>query len=170
MVQEAAHPRLGTEVVLSRFAEVLAVGAIRHWLEQDKKDESGLLQGLADSSIRTALDLIHKHPEQRWTLASLAKAAGKSRTDFSARFNELLGVPPIKYWTHWRLCLTAQWLRDNQMTIDQAAEHLGYSSRAAFSRAFKSVMNVSPGAIKKLNTQMPLRTMNERMSPDLLRQ
>lgn len=166
MVREAENPRMGTEVVLSRFAEVLSVGAIRHWLEAGEPSRPGLSEALADAPIRSALELIHSAPERQWTLSSLARAVGMSRTVFASRFNEYLAISPIKYWTRWRLSLAAQWLRSGELTIDEAADRLSYSSRAAFSRAFKNVMHVAPGAFARAGRRQ-LKTMNEHLDHGL---
>jgi AraC-like DNA-binding protein len=40
-------------------------------------------------------------------------------------------------------------LKDEGATVGQLADRLGYRSEAAFSRAFKRVIGVSPGAIRR---------------------
>jgi AraC-like DNA-binding protein len=42
-----------------------------------------------------------------------------------------------------------KWLKESDATISQLATKLGYESEAAFSRAFKRLMGISPGAARK---------------------
>ncbi len=41
------------------------------------------------------------------------------------------------------------WLQEDGVTLGELAARLGYESEAAFSRAFKRVMGVSPGAARR---------------------
>ena len=60
------------------------------------------------------------------------------------RFNELIGRPPIRYLTEWRLNLASGLLRTTDMGVREVASRVGYSSEEAFSRAFKRAFGRSP--------------------------
>jgi AraC-like DNA-binding protein len=159
---EALRPGPGSEVVLSHLAGLLAIGAIRHWLDaRDSAD--GFLRALRTPQIRRALDALHADPTRTWTLDSLARAAGMSRSAFSQQFHEVVGEPPIRYWTRWRMSVARQWLRDGTYTVEQAADVLGYRSRAAFSRAFKSSTGEAPGRARRAGLPK-LQTLNDRIA------
>jgi AraC-like DNA-binding protein len=49
----------------------------------------------------------------------------------------------------WRMQLAQTWLRDHETGLGEVAARLGYQSEAAFSRAFKRVVGVSPGAARR---------------------
>ncbi len=136
--------------VMTRLADVLFVQAIRAYLDGLEGERSSWLQALTDSSMRKALDLIHHHPEENWTVASLAKQVAMSRSAFAARFTQLVGQPPLQYLTAWRMQKAAQLLRDDQGTnIKEIAKRVGYDSEIAFSRAFKRWADVAPGAFRR---------------------
>ena len=160
LIDEAARPGAGSEVVLSRLAELLAVGAIREWLQTGEREDPGLLHALADPPIRRALELIHADPREPWTLSALAKAAGMSRSAFAARFQDSLGVSPMRYYTRWRMGMAEQWLREEQRSVEEVADLLGYGSRAAFARAFKTALGRSPGEARRA-ARGSLMTINE---------
>jgi AraC-like DNA-binding protein len=76
----------------------------------------------------------------------LAAEAGASRTVLGERFNRLLGAPPIEYLARLRMQMAAERLRATRQSLAQIADTVGYESEAAFSRAFRRIVGVSPGA------------------------
>ncbi|BBJ39411.1 hypothetical protein SSPO_021290 [Streptomyces antimycoticus] len=55
-------------------------------------------------------------------------------------------MPPLRYATELRMLLAGQWLAQDTAPIQSVAQRLGYTSQAAFSRAFKRVTGRPPGA------------------------
>jgi AraC-like DNA-binding protein len=82
-------------------------------------------------------------------VAALADELAMSRSAFAARFTELVGEPAIQYLTRWRMRLAVNAQRDQQATVAELADRLGYRSEAAFARAFKRVIGVAPGTLKR---------------------
>ncbi len=72
-----------------------------------------------------------------------------SRSAFAARFTELVGEPAMAYVARWRMHLALTALREEGATVGELADRLGYRSEAAFSRAFKRVIGVAPGAARQ---------------------
>jgi AraC-like DNA-binding protein len=72
-----------------------------------------------------------------------------SRSAFAARFTELVGEPVMRYVTRWRMYVAMDALKEQGTSVAKVASRLGYQSEAAFSRAFKRVISVSPGAIRR---------------------
>lgn len=60
-----------------------------------------------------------------------------SRTALAQRFTRLLGQPPLTYIAERRLSHAAELLRTSTAPIAAIANQVGYSSEAAFSRAFR---------------------------------
>jgi len=149
MIFEARELRPGGEAVLTRLADILVVQAIRSWIESDPAAHSGWLGALRDGQIGRALALIHRDPSRPWTVAALAGAAAMSRSAFAARFSELVGEPVMGYLTRWRMLLASTWLVEDDAPIAELANRLGYRSEAAFSRAFKRVVGLPPGAVRR---------------------
>jgi len=80
---------------------------------------------------------MHRDPAHPWTIASLAEAAGMSRSVLAERFRYYLDETPMAYLTSWRLQLGAQLLSSTNYSVAQIAAEVGYESEAAFNRAFK---------------------------------
>jgi len=71
-----------------------------------------------------------------------------SRAVFSARFTDLVGEPPIKYLTRWRMSRATRLLKKN-IEIDKIADLLGYESEVAFRKAFKREVGIPPARYRK---------------------
>ena len=146
---ETARPRPGGEAVITRLADVLVIQAIRAWIATDPDAQTNWLGALRDRQIGPALALIHDDPARGWTVAALARAVAMSRSTFAARFTSLVGEPAMQYLTRVRMQMAVTALRDEGASVAELANTLGYSSQAAFARAFKRVVGVAPGAIKR---------------------
>lgn len=144
----AGHP--AAEVVVARIADILFIQAVAAYLE-DNADiaESGWLGALRDPQIGPALALIHHHPEQTWTVESLAETLAQSRSAFAARFAQLVGEPPLRYLTRVRLNSAGTRLSSSADKIDTIATALGYASASSFNKAFKQRFGITPGEYRR---------------------
>ena len=61
----------------------------------------------------------------------------------------MLPTPAIAYVTRWRMQVAARLLAEGVRKVSAAALEVGYDSEAAFSRAFKKVAGVPPGAWRR---------------------
>ena len=146
---EGGRRQEGGETILSKLSELMFVELIRRYLETLPEDARGWLSGLRDPHVGEALQLIHARPAEDWTLDRLARAVGLSRTSFSGRFTEFVGVSPMQYIARWRLQLARRLLERPQVSIAQAAAEVGYESETAFNRAFKRYVGIPPGIWRK---------------------
>ena len=144
---EASDLKPGGETIITHLADILVIQLIRHWLERSDRGEQGWLAALRDQHIGVALRAIHHQPDKHWTVDSLARECGLSRSGFSARFTQLMGNSVKRYLTEWRMRLAHQRLQQQSVPLIVLAEELGYQSEAAFSRAFKRIIGVSPGRV-----------------------
>ena len=55
----------------------------------------------------------------------------------------------MQYVTRWRMQVALDWLRTDDVPVADLATRLGYESEAAFSRAFKRTVGISPGAARR---------------------
>ncbi|MET8871766.1 AraC family transcriptional regulator [Nocardia sp. NPDC004604] len=148
IARESRSQRPGTEAVLRRLTEILFIHMIRAWLEQQSANSRNWLRGLNDPAIGRALSLIHQAPERRWTVAELAAAVALSRSQFAARFTELVAESPINYAAQWRMEHAARLLRTGA-TVPAVAARLGYTSEVAFRKAFARQFGIPPGAYRR---------------------
>lgn len=141
---EARQPRVGGEFIRLRLSELIFVELMRLYLETLPAHETGWLSGLRDPAIGKVLVMLHEQPAYPWTLNELASRACMSRAALAARFTHVVGHAPMHYLTLWRMQIAARLLADSSMKVAVAGREIGYESEAAFSRAFKKTVGVSP--------------------------
>jgi len=135
--------------VITRLADILVIQILRAWIARDPAAQTGWLGALQDPQIGRAIALVHREPGHEWSVATLANEVAMSRSAFAARFTELLGEPVMRYIARWRMHVALTSLKEETTPLGELAERLGYDSEAAFSRAFKRVIGVAPGAIRR---------------------
>jgi AraC-like DNA-binding protein len=145
-VAESEARRPGSEAVLERMSEMLFVEVLRRYVASLPEGETGWLAGVQDPVVGPALGLLHGDPGADWSLERLADAVAVSRSLLADRFTTLVGQPPMQYLARWRMQVASGMLREGNATVAEIAAEVGYESEAAFSRAFKRVVGVSPGA------------------------
>jgi len=140
---EAGRSQLGSDLIALKLSEIIFTQSIRQYLAREGRDRRGLA-GFGNPHIRQALEAIHQEPANAWTVASLARIAGLSRTAFSAKFSELTTHTPLGYLTSWRMQLARRMLVDSDVPIIEVAARTGYQSEASFGRVFKRQFDLPP--------------------------
>lgn len=139
----------GSEIVANRLAEVLFIQILRAHIGSATERNQGWLRGIFDPQMGAVLSAVHKKVDTPWTVASMAAAAGMSRSAFAARFKEVLGQAPLEYLTEWRMQKAIRLLERHHKKLPDVARLVGYESDAAFSKAFKRVVGTNPGEYLK---------------------
>jgi AraC-like DNA-binding protein len=151
-IQFSAAPadstRAGRDAVLARLAEALFAETLRRYMADLPQDQTGWLAGARDPEVGAALAHLHRSPEHPWTIASLARQVGVSRSVLAARFRHYLGEPPMSYLSRWRLRLGARMLASTNFTVARISGDVGYESEQAFNRAFKREFGLPPARFR----------------------
>ena len=134
----------GGACVLAKLSELMFVEAVRRYVESLPAGCAGWLGGLKDPAVGKALGMLHGSPARPWTVESLARQIGVSRSALADRFSTLIGRSPMQYLTQWRLALAAHMLQATKKTAAVVAFEVGYESEAAFSRAFRREFGAPP--------------------------
>jgi len=137
LVFEMQSPSQGSAVMVARILDLLFIQILRAWAAGTDA-EPNWLAGALDPQIGLALSAVHRNPGHDWTVEELARACNLSRSAFAARFVARVGKPPATYLAHVRLDAATDLLRDTSLPVTLIARNVGYTSEAAFSRAFKN--------------------------------
>lgn len=95
------------------------------------------------------VDYVHEHVDKPLAVDHLAKLAGMSVSTLERRFRSHLGTSPKRFILHSKVAAACERLLSTPMTISEISESLGYNEHASFTRAFTSVMHMSPTAYRK---------------------
>jgi AraC-like DNA-binding protein len=142
MFREAFDAHCGRQVVVDRLFEVVLVHILRRLMDAGTVQQ-GLLAGMADPHLARSLVALHAEPALPWSVETMAREAGMSRSVYAAAFRRVMGTTPADYVAAWRLSLAQQQLRQGK-SLQQIADSVGYGSVAALSRAFKARWGMSP--------------------------
>lgn len=137
----------GSELLISHLFDTLFLYVLREHTE--RSHQPGWLTATRDPQVSRALSSMHAEPEAPWTVESLAEIAGLSRAAFARRFSDTVGQSPLAYLTDWRMNLAARLLTRDETSVYQVAGHVGYTSEAAFSRAFKKHYGMAPAIFRR---------------------
>ena len=150
---KAKNRQPGRSAVIDLLVEILLVHALRCHIASGV--QTGLLKLFAEPKLGRALARLHAHPEENWSVASLAEVAGMSRASFSQKFKQAIDETPMSYLGKWRMQIAIESLTTSDQSVAQIAESTGYGSEAALRHAFKKTVGHTPGQIRRgLNSRI----------------
>jgi len=151
VARRALSDEVGAAASIARLSEVFFIEAVRASVERHPP-LANVMTAMTDLHIGRALELVHKTPGDPWTVETLAKASGMSRSRFAERFTELVGVAPMAYVTEWRLQKALARLSSSKASVKEVAAQAGYQSAAAFARAFAQRFGIPPTDTRDLES------------------
>lgn len=148
-LQVAASEWSSSPAMVAKLSELLFAQAVRRYADGLGEGQGGWLAGLKDPAVARVLAVIHTRYADNLDVDQLAREAGVSRTVLRDRFSQLLGEPPMRYCARWRMRVAANRLLAGNAGTAAIAHNVGFSSEAAFNRAFKREYGAPPGAWKR---------------------
>jgi AraC-like DNA-binding protein len=150
ILKEVQTPNPGSDLMVEYLAHLMLVEALRLHLSGTQVVPAGWLAALSDRYLGQVLQAVHENPAQRWSVESLARLAGLSRSSFAARFKAVLGAAPMEYLTQWCMAVATERLVRGGESVSRVAQAVGYDSEASFSASFKRVMGQPPGRYARM--------------------
>jgi AraC family transcriptional activator of mtrCDE len=140
---ESGAENLGGRALLNGLSTAMFALALR--LASEAGDAPlGLLALAGNPRLAPALAALFDEPARAWTLPGLARLCNMSRATMARQFQEKLGRSASDLLTDIRMNLAARDLRRSSASTAAVAESVGYQSEAAFQRAFKQRLGVTP--------------------------
>ncbi len=147
IVTESMEAGAANKVILSKLSELLFTYAIRQYA-LDNPERAGMLALYSHHRLMAAINAFHQQPDHNWTLETLAKQAGLSRTTFSETFKRVSTWTAGQYLSWWRMQLA--WIQlSHGDSLANVAAQVGYQSEAAFSRAFQKTFGIPAGRVRR---------------------
>lgn len=150
---EARRGELGASTIVHGLLDAVFTYALRELLARQASDQAGWSLAVRDPQIRRALSLLHEDCAKPWTLETLARAAGLSRTALAERFRQALGDTPLNHLRMLRMQKAMQLLANTEHSLEQIAQAVGYQDAFGFSKVFKRSTGQAPRAFRLQNEQ-----------------
>jgi AraC family transcriptional regulator len=109
---------------------------VRSALPVSRKLRSGVLQ--------RALAYMEANLSERFSLETLAEAAGMSRFHFARVFRIATGCSPMEFLMRQRVARGKEILLQGEISICDVAAFLGFCDQSHFTRTFRRVAGMSP--------------------------
>jgi AraC family transcriptional activator of mtrCDE len=149
---ESATENLGGLAMLNALSTALFAVALR-LASEVTEPPAGLLALAANPRLVPALTALFNEPAHAWTLPELAQRCNMSRATFIRHFQERLGRSASDLLTDIRMTVAANALKTSEMSTGAVAELAGYQSEAAFQRAFKYQMGITPAQWRRTHAR-----------------
>lgn len=143
MRTESAGENLGGRALLNSLSTAIFALALRQASEM-QAPPVGLLGLAAHPRLVPVLNAMLNSPARTWTLPQLARLCHMSRATLARQFDDALGRSANQLLTDIRMSMAANELAKPSATTASVAANVGYQSEAAFQRAFKQNIGVTP--------------------------
>jgi len=147
-LQELMDQEVGTGAMTATLLKVVLIALLRRsltstnlWVER--------FSLLGDVNIARAFSHMAAHPGARHSVNGLAHIACLSRSTFMARFTEVVGSPPMTVLRGLRMRQAASMLIADELSVEQIARAVGYTSRSSFLKAFHDAYGIHPSDYRR---------------------
>ena len=82
-------------------------------------------------------------------IQSLVRHLGVSESRLNKTFNDVLGIPPSRYFMNMKMRRVEEMVAFTDMTMEEISSGMGFSSAFHLSRAYKDTFGVSPSQFRK---------------------
>jgi AraC family transcriptional regulator, activator of mtrCDE len=149
MRSESRDDHLGGRAMLNALSTAMFALVLRLASETENAPR-GLLALAGHPRLAPAVAALFNEPARAWSLPDLAHLCNMSRATLARQFREKLGRSANDLLADIRMTLAANELTRSSLSTGAVAEAVGYQSEAAFQRAFKSHMGVTPAQWRKM--------------------
>jgi transcriptional regulator GlxA family with amidase domain len=139
--------RLGMAVALD-VASVFIYDQARAATDAQPLVSLGRLDGY-DPRLAQAIRLMEAHVDQPLTVSAIARRTGVTARTLELIFGRSIGETPGAYYLRLRLNAARRLVLDTGVPMTEIAARTGFSSTAAFSRAFSRTFGKSPVALRR---------------------
>ncbi|WP_223671048.1 helix-turn-helix domain-containing protein [Kangiella shandongensis] len=107
------------------------------------KNKLDSIESIPNSEIRSLIAYIDLNLNKNLTVQDMADYVGMSQYHFIRVFKEMVGMPPARFFGLQKVTKAKEMLLQG-IPIVEIAYVLGYSSQSHFSKAFSSIVGLSP--------------------------
>jgi len=102
-----------------------------------------------DEGVHRVLAWMTEHLTEPMTVAGLAARAHLSERQFSRRFRDVTGMPPIEWVVASRIDASLPLLEAGSLALDEVASRVGFATPVTYRHHFRRRMRTSPTSYRK---------------------
>lgn len=148
MLDEINGNGLGARALTGALMKACLIVLLRRHFARE--EGSSVLSTLRDPRLGKAVTTVLDRPAAAHSVASLARAAGMSRSAFAREFSTHLAMSPMAFVARTRLHHAAELLTATRLPVKVIAASVGFASRSHFSRAFSAAYGADPSGFRRL--------------------
>lgn len=160
-----ASEDLGAKVMLRALSTAMFALILR-LASESAEPPAGLLALAGQPRLAPALSALFNEPGRPWSLPELAGLCNMSRATFVRHFQDRMGRSASDMLSEIRMTAAANELARSEASTGTIAEAVGYRSEAAFQRAFKQYMGVTPAHWRRRAHSASASSDDARRGPD----
>lgn len=103
----------------------------------------------AHAGLAQVIAAVRRDIHAGWRVAHMAEVAGLSSPQLERLCRRTLGIPPQKLLQRLRLEHAVQLITTTTMSMGDVSAECGFYDQASFTRQFRSVLGLTPGAYRK---------------------
>ena len=145
--REITQASIGTQLYIDTLATQFAIHLLRHYcaFEPKLKQYQG---GLSRHRLQKALAYINDRLSENLSLAEIAQEIDMSQHHFCRLFKQSTGIAPYQYVIKQRVERAKQLLLQNQLSIAEVAQEVGFSEQSQLSRHLKRSTKLTPKQLR----------------------
>lgn len=142
---------IGADQLIRNHVEELLISIIRKNAVDDAADGTNASEEEENKNITDAVcNYLSQNLNRKVTIEELCQVFNFGKTYISTAFKMDTGFTIIDYFNHMKCEYAKGLIAENQLTLTQISETLGFSSLYYFSRIFKQMTGMSPAQYKSL--------------------
>ena len=148
MRDEAETRAHGALAIVTSLSQALLTMALRVYGQRESADP-GTLTLLSDTRLGPSIQAMLSTPERAWTIDALAGLAAMSRATYARHFKACADMTVRDFLTRVRMTLACDALIHTQVSAGEIGARIGYQSEAAFGKAFKQQLGMTPARYRR---------------------
>ncbi|HEY3379938.1 MAG TPA: helix-turn-helix domain-containing protein [Armatimonadota bacterium] len=142
---EVATPTAGYEfLALASFMQLIGFLARCHATIDGNRRHAAMVH------LGQVIGYLESHYTEEIAIDQLATMACMSKSTLFRVFRQAMGVTPIEHIVRLRILHAAELLSSEELSVTEAAHHVGFADSNYFTRQFRRIMGITPSAIKTL--------------------
>lgn len=132
------------------LAQVLGIHLLRHYSNLFSRTDRFKREKLTPTQLDNVLEYVDAHLDRSLSIGELANLLKHSQYHFLRAFRNTLGQTPCHYVLHRRVTKAQELIQQKELSLADIAYQSGFSSQSHMTTAFKQVLGMTPGQIRKV--------------------